>query len=205
MYPFIKIGDDTRKKILCVFLVLFSLILIVWYVLSGIQLEGTTYVIDRNTRIVQGDKNIVKVEHISTNDDVYLEDTTRIDGSKVKNYIRVSMGNGTYFRKGSNELVAELSLYDSVKVGLRFMVLDIVVFAILLISCLYSGNYKSLRVLSLVALFGFLVYSWVILSNYFDVFFGFEWVGTYWLASKLVVVGIVEVILICVRRRTLVG
>lgn len=189
MYRRFRVSLKAQSKIKFWFAVVLSVLMVLWFIMSAVDLQLSLAILEYNNEQVDSDNTKVKIEHIGADGDLHLSNTDTVDGSKVTEYIKVSPGKGTYYIP-DKYMSTEITKKEGVRLGLRFILLDW--FMVLL--CLYWGVWRRLYrgsaigygcvfLVDLVVLRGFVVYacsspfpvSWLCLGRLCAVF-GVLWV-----------------------------
>lgn len=144
-----RIKTEQSKKALKTWIrfgtVLIIIAMLSWYVLSMLQLVVSSSVIITNSDEVLSARNAVRVENLK--DDVYyLEDSTSVKESDIKENVDIAYGKGIWYDKDTGTLATSKTLLGTIKLGLRYGILVWV----LLIGCLIllsNIQKKVLRVL----------------------------------------------------------
>lgn len=162
MYPFIKTSREFAEKYLAVCIRILCVLMIVWLVVLGVELQTNSAIIVKNTQQVLNDANAIKVKHINTKGSLYLEDGSKVEDSEVNGYIRTAIGSGTYYINDSKLMSAEISRSEAWQLGRVYLIVNAFVYVMFL--CLVV-NYK--RVWLCVFYLGITVVNLVILKYYF--------------------------------------
>lgn len=197
MYRRFHVSLDVQNKIKFWFAVIFSCLLVLWYIFSAIDLQLSVAILKYNNEQVDDDDTKIKVEHIDTKGRLHLSNTNIIDDDKVTEYIKVSPGKGTYYIPESY-MSTEISKKDGFNLGLRFILLDWVMVVLFLYWAVWRGLWCRSCILyvccflaDLVVLRGFVVYacssmfpvSWLCMGRISLLF------GVSWLLRRVVVRG----------------
>lgn len=167
LYPLIKVNTVVRKRVFNTFIISLSCLCFLWYVLSGLELQFESDILVRNAEMVEKDDEAIKVEHINQDNKIYLEDTTSVEGSQVKQYVHVPQKEGTYFIKDKKYMSVELTKDESRDMGTKFFILDWAVFFILLLLRRQYKESKIVRILFFVIFWVFSTFSLVVISYWF--------------------------------------
>ena len=149
MYPFIKVKSEVQRKIFWFFVISLVVLTYMWYALTAIQDRINCQIVVVNTNKIINDNRFFKVEHIDREDTLYLEDTTKVNDSEVKEYASIKSGSGTYYMKGKGVMGRELTKSEELDLVLKSIVLYIVacIACLLLMFNTCSAEYAFLKCL----------------------------------------------------------
>lgn len=184
MYRRFRVSEKVQSKIKFWFALVFSVLLILWYVFSAIDLQLSIAMLQYNNEQVANDDTKVKVEHIDTKGRLHLSNTKIIEDDQIKQYIKVPPGTGTYYIPESY-MSTELTKKEGLNLGLRFIILDWLMVFVFLYWAVWRGacvGYLCVFLADLVVLRGFTVYacsspfpvSWLCLGR-ITALFGLVW------------------------------
>ena len=137
MYRLVKVSKANQARIFKTLVTFLVVLVYVWWIAISLQTQLNCYIITNNTELVYRDDSKIKVEHINEDNTLYLDDTTKVDGDQVDEYIMTARGTGTYYIP-DNKMSRELTWSESMEVGTSWIALSIIVYTIsvlLLISC----------------------------------------------------------------------
>lgn len=137
MYRLVKVSKANQARIFKTLVTFLVVLVYVWWIAISLQTQLNCYIITNNTELVYRDDSKIKVEHINEDNTLYLDDTTKVDGDQVNEYIMTARGTGTYYIP-DNKMSRELTWSESMEVGTSWIALSIIVYTIsvlLLISC----------------------------------------------------------------------
>ena len=167
MYPFIKVSGRGQKRFFNICITIVCVLLGLYYVLSGAELQLNGYIIKLNTEAVASDETKLRVEHISSDGTLYLEDTTSVPDEDVTSYIRTVPGSGVYYIPGEG-MSAEITRSDALQLGTRFMVLDSVVF-LMFSSLVFWKGYRKHWIVVFLIVYGVCTFFTDIVMKYYCV------------------------------------
>lgn len=137
MYRLVKVSKANQARIFKTLVTFLVVLVYVWWIAISLQTQLNCYIITNNTELVYRDDSKIKVEHINEDNTLYLDDTTKVNGDQVDEYIMTARGTGTYYIP-DNKMSRELTWSESIEVGTSWIALSIIVYTIsvlLLISC----------------------------------------------------------------------
>lgn len=137
MYRLVKVSKANQARIFKTLVTFLVVLVYVWWIAISLQTQLNCYIITNNTELVYRDDSKIKVEHINEDNILYLDDTTKVDGNQVDEYIMTVRGTGTYYIP-DNKMSRELTWSESMEVGTSWIALSIIVYTIsvlLLINC----------------------------------------------------------------------
>ena len=137
MYRLVKVSKANQARIFKTLVTFLVVLVYVWWIAISLQTQLNCYIITNNTELVYRDDSKIKVEHINEDNTLYLDDTTKVDGDQVNEYIMTARGTGTYYIP-DNKMSRELTWSESMEVGTSWIALSIIVYTIsvlLLINC----------------------------------------------------------------------
>lgn len=137
MYRLVKVSKANQARIFKTLVTFLVVLVYVWWIAISLQTQLNCYIITNNTELVYRDDSKIKVEHINEDNTLYLDDTTKVDGDQVDEYIMTARGTGTYYIP-DNKMSRELTWSESMEVGTSWIALSIIVYTIsvlLLINC----------------------------------------------------------------------
>lgn len=137
MYRLVKVSKANQARIFKTLVTFLVVLVYVWWIAISLQTQLNCYIITNNTELVYRDDSKIKVEHINEDNTLYLDDTTKVNGDQVDEYIMTARGTGTYYIP-DNKMSRELTWSESMEVGTSWIALSIIVYTIsvlLLISC----------------------------------------------------------------------
>lgn len=137
MYRLVKVSKANQARIFKTLVTFLVVLVYVWWIAISLQTQLNCYIITNNTELVYRDDSKIKVDHINEDNTLYLDDTTKVDGDQVNEYIMTARGTGTYYIP-DNKMSRELTWSESMEVGTSWIALSIIVYTIsvlLLISC----------------------------------------------------------------------
>lgn len=150
MFQLIKVSKENQGKIFRALVTILVVLMYIWWITVSLQTQLNSYIITNNTELVYKDDTKVKVDHINEDNTLYLDDTTKVEGDQVDEYIMTVKGTGTYYIP-DNKMSRELSWEESIDVGEAWIVLTISVYIIgilLTINC-KGSKWKSIGVVVL--------------------------------------------------------
>lgn len=150
MYRLVKVSKANQARIFKTLVTFLVVLVYVWWIAISLQTQLNCYIITNNTELVYRDDSKIKVEHINEDNTLYLDDTTKVDGDQVDEYIMTARGTGTYYIP-DNKMSRELSWEESIDVGEAWIVLTISVYIIgilLTINC-KGSKWRSIGVVVL--------------------------------------------------------
>lgn len=145
MYPFIKVKKETSVKFFSIMVSLLVLLSFIWWFLTSLQTQLNCFIVVNNTSLVMEDNTKVKVDYINKDNTLYLDDTSKIDGDTIDEYIATTKGTGTYYIP-DNKMSRELTWNESIEIGKSWMILTV---SIYLISILLLINCRGLKIKSI--------------------------------------------------------
>lgn len=148
MYGRIKISRKKQDRFFNIAILILCILIIAYWLLSGIQLQLNSVIIHNNTELVTKDKTKVKVEHINEEGRLYLEDTTIVEDNEVEEYVRTEIGSGTYYLS-NGVMSAEITKQDALNMAMKFFALDITVFLIFVLLMVWKSNRELFTVLEI--------------------------------------------------------
>ena len=155
--------DSIKGKIRRIFFVTLCLLIVVCWFLSGINTQYRCVIIVRNTEYVLTDNTKLCIEYINSNNKIFLEDGSSVEGYSVDEYIPVVDGTGIYYIP-DNLMTRELNQSESIGLGRLFTVLCISVFILIHI---VSWKIKKYKLIIVVWLF-MCIFIWIIVSYWFE-------------------------------------
>lgn len=165
MYPFIKVRETTRKKFFIIMLTILYILTIFWWILTGLQTQISSLVIEMNTENVLQDSSKIKVEHINEEGTLYLEDTSSVEDSQVTEYITVKKDIGTYYIP-ENKMTREISSSEAWGIGRNFLVLTGVIYVMCILLLINIKGNKLYSILTLILFFIISIFSMVVLEYF---------------------------------------
>lgn len=150
MYRLVKVSKANQVRIFKTLVTFLVVLVYVWWIAISLQTQLNCYIITNNTELVYRDDSKIKVEHINEDNTLYLDDTTKVEGDQVDEYIMTVRGTGTYYIP-DNKMSRELSWEESIDVGEAWIVLTVSVYIIgilLTINC-KGSKWKSIGVVVL--------------------------------------------------------
>lgn len=150
MYRLVKVSKANQARIFKTLVTFLVVLVYVWWIAISLQTQLNCYIITNNTELVYRDDSKIKVEHINEDNTLYLDDTTKVEGDQVDEYIMTVRGTGTYYIP-DNKMSRELSWEESLDVGEAWIVLTVSVYIIgilLTINC-KGSKWKSIGVVVL--------------------------------------------------------
>lgn len=150
MFQLIKVSKENQGKIFRALVTILVVLMYIWWITVSLQTQLNSYIITNNTELVYKDDTKVKVDHINEDNTLYLDDTTKVEGDQVDEYIMTVRGTGTYYIP-DNKMSRELSWEESIDVGEAWIVLTISVYIIgilLTINC-KGSKWRSIGVVVL--------------------------------------------------------
>lgn len=150
MFQLIKVSKENQGKIFRALVTILVVLMYIWWITVSLQTQLNSYIITNNTELVYKDNTKVKVDHINEDNTLYLDDTTKIEGDQVDEYIMTARGTGTYYIP-DNKMSRELSWKESIDVGEDWIVLTVSVYIIgilLTINC-KGSKWRSIGVVVL--------------------------------------------------------
>lgn len=150
MFQLIKVSKENQGKIFRSLVTILVVLMYIWWITVSLQTQLNSYIITNNTELVYKDDTKVKVDHINEDNTLYLDDTTKVEGDQVDEYIMTVRGTGTYYIP-DNKMSRELSWEESIDVGEAWIVLTISVYIIgilLTINC-KGSKWRSIGVVVL--------------------------------------------------------
>lgn len=150
MYRLVKVSKANQARIFKTLVTFLVVLVYVWWIAISLQTQLNCYIITNNTELVYRDDSKIKVEHINEDNTLYLDDTTKVEGDQVDEYIMTVRGTGTYYIP-DNKMSRELSWEESIDVGEAWIVLTISVYIIgilLTINC-KGSKWRSIGVVVL--------------------------------------------------------
>lgn len=150
MFQLIKVSKENQGKIFRALVTILVVLMYIWWITVSLQTQLNSYIITNNTELVYKDDTKVKVDHINEDNTLYLDDTTKVEGDQVDEYIMTVKGTGTYYIP-DNKMSRELSWEESIDVGEAWIVLTISVYIIgilLTINC-KGSKWRSIGVVVL--------------------------------------------------------
>lgn len=150
MFQLVKVSKENQGKIFRALVTILVVLMYIWWITVSLQTQLNSYIITNNTELVYKDDTKVKVDHINEDNTLYLDDTTKVEGDQVDEYIMTVRGTGTYYIP-DNKMSRELSWEESIDVGEAWIVLTVSVYIIgilLTINC-KGSKWKSIGVVVL--------------------------------------------------------
>lgn len=150
MFQLVKVSKENQGKIFRALVTILVVLMYIWWITVSLQTQLNSYIITNNTELVYKDDTKVKVDHINEDNTLYLDDTTKVEGDQVDEYIMTVRGTGTYYIP-DNKMSRELSWEESIDVGEAWIVLTISVYIIgilLTINC-KGSKWRSIGVVVL--------------------------------------------------------
>lgn len=150
MFQLVKVSKENQGKIFRALVTILVVLMYIWWITVSLQTQLNSYIITNNTELVYKDDTKVKVDHINEDNTLYLDDTTKVEGDQVDEYIMTVRGTGTYYIP-DNKMSRELSWEESLDVGEAWIVLTVSVYIIgilLTINC-KGSKWKSIGVVVL--------------------------------------------------------
>ena len=150
MFQLVKVSKENQGKIFRALITILVVLMYIWWITVSLQTQLNSYIITNNTELVYKDDTKVKVDHINEDNTLYLDDTTKVEGDQVDEYIMTVRGTGTYYIP-DNKMSRELSWEESIDVGEAWIVLTISVYIIgilLTINC-KGSKWRSIGVVVL--------------------------------------------------------
>lgn len=150
MFQLVKVSKENQGKIFKALVTILVVLMYIWWITVSLQTQLNSYIITNNTELVYKDDTKVKVDHINKDNTLYLDDTTKIEGDQVDEYIMTVKGTGTYYIP-DNKMSRELSWKESIDVGEAWIVLTVSVYIIgilLTINC-KGSKWRSIGVVVL--------------------------------------------------------
>lgn len=150
MFQLVKVSKENQGKIFRALITILVVLMYIWWITVSLQTQLNSYIITNNTELVYKDDTKVKVDHINEDNTLYLDDTTKVEGDQVDEYIMTVRGTGTYYIP-DNKMSRELSWEESIDVGEAWIVLTMSVYIIgilLTINC-KGSKWRSIGVVVL--------------------------------------------------------
>lgn len=150
MFQLVKVSKENQGKIFRALVTILVVLMYIWWITVSLQTQLNSYIITNNTELVYKDDTKVKVDHINEDNTLYLDDTTKVEGDRVDEYIMTVRGTGTYYIP-DNKMSRELSWEESIDVGEAWIVLTMSVYIIgilLTINC-KGSKWRSIGVVVL--------------------------------------------------------
>lgn len=150
MFQLVKVSKENQGKIFRALITILVVLMYIWWITVSLQTQLNSYIITNNTELVYKDGTKVKVDHINEDNTLYLDDTTKVEGDQVDEYIMTVRGTGTYYIP-DNKMSRELSWEESIDVGEAWIVLTISVYItgiLLTINC-KGSKWRSIGVVVL--------------------------------------------------------
>lgn len=141
MFQLVKVSKENQGKIFRALVTILVVLMYIWWITVSLQTQLNSYIITNNTELVYKDDTKVKVDHINEDNTLYLDDTTKVEGDQVDEYIMTVRGTGTYYIP-DNKMSRELSWEESIDVGEAWIVLTISVY---IIGILLTINCKGFK------------------------------------------------------------
>lgn len=223
MYPFIKVNKNSQSKVFNFFIITLSFLCFMWFVLSGLELELQSTVLVRNADYIEGNATARKVAHVNSSGKVFTESQETFEDSDISEYVHVPMERGTYVVMNEDYkyiMSVELTQDECVDMAKKFLILDWLIFAILLLLryTLVSKEsvVKVLKVYSKLIKIGLKRVSWYVNSCLLVLTSMFSWIVlSYWyseildknpkilwcLLGRVLIVFAVEVLIKCLVTR----
>lgn len=142
-----KFSDDFRDKYKTIVIIVISVILSLWFIVTGVELYINANIVGYNTSIALANKEQLSEE---------------IDDSIEYFEIRVKEGTGNYYDNENGAYIHELSTAETSGMIWRYTIADILCFImfILLLLYIYSNTAKRIVVIictSIVILFSYFI------------------------------------------------
>ena len=170
---FIKsVKRSTQNKITTIVAWVIAILLYVYWCILAVSLLYQSSLIAYNTDKVLTDDGRVTVEHINKDGRLYLEDTSKVSGDDITEYIRTAVGSGVYYIS-DNKMSAEISLTEAKELSRMYYMLSVVCLVILTAVCFMFSKFLCKLILcwcSLVVHY-FVMYEYLV---------GVRRVGCYW-------------------------
>ena len=144
---FIKsVKRSTQNKITTIVSWVIAILLYVYWCILAVSLLHQSSLIAYNTDKVLADDSRVAVEHINKDGSLYLEDTSKVSGDDITEYIRTAVGSGVYYIP-DNKMSAEISLTEVKELPRMYYMLSVVCLVILTAVCFMSSKFLCKLVL----------------------------------------------------------
>ena len=178
-----RIKGTDKIKVSKIFFIIVCLGIVACWTISGLVTQYRCAIVVRNSKYVLSDSSKLAIDYINSNDKIFLEDTSSIDGDSIDEYIPVVKGTGTYYIP-DNLMTRELSSGESAGFGRVYSILCVVVFVLIHIVLWKIHKHRL-----------FTVFMWVLMSMVMWVVLSY-WVESVLLSSFpvgiIVVIGIAE-------------
>lgn len=138
---FIKsVKRSTQNKVTTIVSCVIAILLYVYWCILAVSLLYQSSLIAYNTDKVLADSSKVAVEHINKDGSLYLEDTSKVSGDNITEYIRTAVGSGVYYIP-DNKMSAEISLTEAKELPRMYYILSVVCLVILTAVCFMSSKF----------------------------------------------------------------
>lgn len=170
---FIKsVKRSTQNKITIIVSWVIAILLYVYWCILAVSLLYQSSLIAYNTDKVLADSSKVSVEHINKDGSLYLEDTSKVSGDDITEYIRTAVGSGVYYIP-DNKMSAEISLTEAKELPRMYYMLFVVCLLILTVACFMFDKFLC----KLIICWGSLVVHYFVMYEYLV---RVRRVGCYW-------------------------
>lgn len=195
----VKLFGLREYKFLKIMWVVMSALVIVWSVLSGLQLVVTVSIIERNSLIVSSDSKAVGIGSIEDGY-IVLSNKEKVKDSDIHEYIKTKTGMLPRYIDG--RVTQPLALKDSLMYALKFAVLVLSSYLCLMV-CNLLGSVKPrwarnlMRLLYSVMVVGYSLVG-IVYSSLFT-YIPFSKTGAWFIAAGIVLFVLYDICLFSIR------
>lgn len=137
-----KEAKTSRDSIIRVWISVLIVFVILLKVVSGVELLTNSAIIKNNTDMVYADINMYPVEYITDYNVAVLSDGTEVYYIEENN-IRTQADSGLYVNRETGQIAVEITWKDAVMASLRFLLIDLCLFVVLILLSVNTFNKSS--------------------------------------------------------------